>query len=198
MNDDKVECMQVAKRYDHQYWDGERRFGYGGYKFLPGRWTNVAAMLIETYQLSTSSKVLDLGCGKGYLLYELTQILPGIEVRGLDLSRYAIENSKREIKPSLNVYDIREPLPFERESFDLVISLGCLHNLRVFELQHSLKEIERVSKKSYVMVESYRNDEELFRLQCWALTAESFFDVEEWQWLFDQFGFSGDFEFIFF
>ena len=48
------------------------------------------------------------------------------------------------------------------------------------------------------MVESYRSEQEQFNLQCWALTCESFFDVDEWIRLFDRFGYTGDYEFIFF
>jgi hypothetical protein len=80
----------------------------------------------------------------------------------------------------------------------LVISLGALHNLRLFELQRALREIERVGRQKYVMVESYRNEAEQFNLQCWALTAESFFDTAEWIWLYNLFGYTGDYEFIYF
>ena len=92
----------------------------------------------------------------------------------------------------------QEPYPFEDQEFDLVISLGCLHNLRVFELKDALGEIERVGKQGYIMLESYRNELEQFNLQCWALTCESFFDQEEWIWIYDHVGYSGDYEFIFF
>ena len=85
-----------------------------------------------------------------------------------------------------------------QKALRLVISLGCLHNLKIFELAVALKEIERVSKKSYIMLESYRNDRELFNLQCWALTCESFFDLDEWIWIYDHFVYTGDYEFIFF
>ena len=78
-----------------------------------------------------------------------------------------------------------------------MISLGTLHNLRLFELQTALQEIERVGKNKYVMVESYRNEQELFNLQCWALTAEAFFDTAEWIWLYRHFGYTGDYEFIY-
>ena len=109
-----------------------------------------------------------------------------------------MNNAKNEIKDSLFFHRAQDPYPFEENEFDLVISLGCLHNLKIFELQTALSEIERVGKKGYIMLESYRNENELFNLQCWALTAESFLDTEEWIWIYNYFGFTGDYEFIFF
>jgi len=198
MNDNKIECMEIAKKYDYDYWDGDRRFGYGGYKYIPGRWSRVAENLISNYKLNASSSILDLGAGKGYLLYEIKKILPSIKVVGVDNSSYAINNAKKEIKPFLIKYDLRKKLPFKDDEFDLVMSLGTLHNLKINELKIALYEMNRVAKNKYLMVESYRNNKELFNLQCWALTAESFFEPEEWKWIFNDFGYDGDYEFIFF
>ena len=121
MNDSKVEAMVIAKKYDAEYWDGDRRFGYGGYKYMPGRWAGVAQKLI-----------------------------------------------------------------------------GTLHNLHIFELEVAVAEIERVGKHGYIMVESFRNELEMFNLECWALTAKSLMDVDEWKWAYSRFGYTGDFEFIYF
>jgi len=198
MNDNKIECMEIAKKYDYDYWDGDRRFGYGGYKYIPGRWSRVAENLISNYKLNASSSILDLGAGKGYLLYEIKKILPSIKVVGVDNSSYAINNAKKEIQPFLIKYDLRKKLPFKDDEFDLVMSLGTLHNLKINELKIALYEMNRVAKNKYLMVESYRNNKELFNLQCWALTAESFFEPEEWKWIFNDFGYDGDYEFIFF
>jgi hypothetical protein len=79
-----------------------------------------------------------------------------------------------------------------------VISLGTLHNLHIFELEVAVAEIERVGKHGYIMVESFRNELEMFNLECWALTAESLMDVDEWKWAYSRFGYTGDFEFIYF
>ena len=198
MLDDKVHCMEEAKKYDTNYWDGDRRYGYGGYKYLPGRWKPVAEALIENYALTNDSSVLDVGCGKGYLLHELKLLLPNIKIAGFDISDHGLENSKEEIQEYLFKHKAQEPYPYADDEFDLVISLGCIHNLRLFELEKALKEIERVGKHGYIMMESYRNEEEQFNLQCWALTCESFFDYEEWPWLYDHFGYTGDYEFIYF
>ena len=198
MVDDKVTCMLKAKEYEFEYWDGDRRFGYGGYKYIPGRWKPVAEELIKNYQLTNESKVLDVGCGKAYLLYEIKLLLPKITISGFDISKHGLSDAKPEVKDSLFIHKAQDRYPFENDEFDLVISLGCLHNLRIFELEIALQEIQRVGKQGYIMLESYRNEKEQFNLQCWALTCESFFDHEEWPWIYKHFGYDGDYEFIYF
>lgn len=197
MTDEKVKCMKVAKKYGYEYWDGDRRYGYGGYKY-DGRWEVVAKKLIDTYNLPGNAKILDVGCGKGFLLYEIKKLLPMCSIKGFDISEYGIQNSKEEIRKNLSVYKAQEPYPFGDKEFDLIISITTLHNLNISELKLALKEIERVGKNKYIAVESYRNEDELFNLQCWALTCEAFFSDREWIWLFDEFGYTGDYEFIYF
>lgn len=197
MTDDKVECMKIAKRYDKDYWDGDRRHGYGGFKY-DGRWEAVARKLIETYNLPKNAKILDVGCGKGFVLFELKKLLPDAKIVGFDLSQYAIDNSKEEIRKDLFVHKAQDRYPFKDKEFDLVISINTLHNLYVDELKAALKEIERVGKNKFVVVEGYRNEQELFNLQCWVLTGVCFFRPEEWVWLFKEFGYTGDYEFIYF
>lgn len=197
MTDDKAECMKVSRQYGKDYWDGDRRFGYGGYKY-DGRWSAVAKELIRIYNLPADSKILDVGCGKGFLLYEFNKLLPSSKLTGFDISEYAIKNAKEEIRDNLFVHKAQGKYPFKDKEFDLVISITTLHNLYINELKQALKEIERVGKNRYIAVESYRSDEELFNLQCWALTCEAFFKTEEWAWLFNEFGYEGDYEFVFF
>ena len=198
MINEKIECSKVAKKYEQEYWDGDRKYGYGGYKFIPDRWKPVAQDLISTYNLKPGSKVLDVGCGKGFLIYEMLQIEPKLDIVGFDISIYGIENSHETIKPNLFLHKAQDTFPYKDKEFDLVISLGCLHNLKIFEIARSLEEIQRVSKQAYVMVESYRNEKELFNLQCWALTCETFLYPDEWKWFFKKNNYSGDFEFIYF
>jgi SAM-dependent methyltransferase len=197
MVDDKVHCMQKAKEYEFDYWDGDRRYGYGGYRY-DGRWKPVAEHLIEHYGLEPDARILDVGCGKAHLLHELQQLLPRAEVTGFDISQHGLADAPEAIRPYLFRYRAQDPYPWGDRHFDLVISFGCLHNLRVFELESAVREIERVGRHKYVMVESYRNEREHFNLQCWALTAESFFDTSEWIWLYRRFGYTGDYEFIYF
>ena len=198
MVDDKVQCMKIAKQYGEDYWDGDRRYGYGGYKYMPGRWKPVAEALIKTYNLGAGSKVLDVGCGKGFLLHEMLLLEPELQVSGFDISSYGIGCATDLVKPLLFLHEAQAPYPFADQEFDLVISLATLHNLRLPDLKIALAEIERVGKQGYVMLESYRNEQELFNLQCWALTCESFLDDGEWVWLYQQFEYKGDYEFIYF
>lgn len=198
MMDDKVGCMKVAKQYGADYWDGDRRYGYGGYRYMPGRWKPVAEALIQNYNLGPGSKVLDVGCGKGFLLHEMLLLEPRLLVSGFDISAHGISCASDLVKPHLFLYQAQSIYPFADQEFDLVISLCTLHNLRLFDLKAALTEIERVGKHAYVMVESYRNEQEMFNLECWALTAESLFDSAEWIWLYSQCCYTGDYEFIYF
>ena len=197
MVDDKVHCMLKAKEYEFDYWDGDRRYGYGGYKY-DGRWKPVAQTFIDTYGLTNNSKVLDVGCGKAFLIHEIKQLLPGAEILGFDISKHGMADAPEPIRPNLFRYRAQDQYPWGDKYFDLVISNGCLHNLRLFELKTACAEIERVGKQGYIMLESYRNELEQFNLQCWALTCESFFDTAEWIWLYRHFGYTGDYEFIYF
>jgi SAM-dependent methyltransferase len=198
MMDEKVHCMHVAQEYGKDYWDGDRRYGYGGYKYLPGRWEPVARELINRYSLTNRSTVLDVGCGKGFLLFELHQLLPEMKLLGFDISTHGLSEARPEIQNSLFLQSAEEKYPLDDKSVDLVISLGCLHNLTLLGLEKALSEIERVGHQNYIMVESYRTNEELFNLQCWALTAQSFFTPAEWIWIFERMSYTGDYEFIFF
>jgi len=197
MVDRKVECSKIARRYSKDYWDGDRRYGYGGYTY-DGRWEIVARRLIEKYKLPKDVSILDAGCGKGFLLYEFKKLLPKANIKGFDISKYAIDNAKDEVKENLFIHKAEEPYPFKDKEFDLVLSVTTLHNLCINDLKQALQEIERVGKHKYITMESYRNEEELFNLQCWALTCEGFFRPQEWVWLFNEFGYSGDYEFIYF
>ena len=198
MMDDKVHCMLKAKEYEFDYWDGDRRYGYGGYRYMPGRWKPVAEALIELYSLRSDARILDVGCGKAYLLHEIKLLLPEVQITGFDISKHGLADATPEVRDHLLRYRAQDRYPWGNDHFDLVISLGCLHNLRIFELETAIKEIERVGRNKYIMVESYRNEQELFNLQCWALTAEAFFDTAEWIWLYEHFGYTGDYEFIYF
>ena len=198
MQNNKVFCMGIAKKYEKDYWDGDRKYGYGGYKYIPGRLTSIAKKIIKKFRLNNSSKILDVGCGKGFLLYEIKKILPGATVVGLDISKHGIKNCHPSLKNNLKIFDAKKKLPFKNGQFDLALSFGLYHNFSIFELEKSLKEFSRVSKKNYLMVESYKNDTELFNLQCWALTCESFLKPDEWVWLFKKFRYKGYYEFIYF
>jgi len=193
----KAEAAKLAKKFDFDYWDGDRKVGYGGYKY-DGRWRTVADPIVEHYNLKPGDRILDVGCGKAFLLYDFTQAVPGVEVTGIDISEYGIAHAKEEVRPFLKAGSATE-LPFADNSFDLVISINTLHNLYCFDLDRALGEIERVGKgNKYIVVESYRNEAEKANLLYWQLTCESFYTPDEWQWWFDRCGYTGDHSFIYF
>lgn len=198
MNNNKVECMKKSKKYSQDYWDGDRKYGYGGYKYIEGYQTFLAKKIIKEYNLSKDSKILDLGCGKGFLVYELQKLLKSKKVFGCDISKYAIKNSKKEIYNKIFFQDLRKKINLKSKSFDLVLSINVLHNLKLNHLEFALKEIDRIGKSKYICVESYKNEKQQFNLQCWALTAETLIDVSSWKWIFEKTGYSGDYEFIYF
>ena len=194
----KAKAAKLAKKFDYDYWDGDRRICYGGYRYIPGYWEEVAKRMIDYYQLPSNAKILDIGCGKGYLLYEFTKLIQKGEYKGIDISEYALTNAKEEVKDYLKLGHAKS-LPYPDNYFDLVISINSLHCLHSYELEHALREMERVGKKDkYLCVESFRSEEEKANLLYWQVTCEAFNNPEGWQWWFNLTGYSGDYSFIFF
>ena len=193
----KAKAANLAKQWGFDYWDGDRRINYGGYRY-DGRWAKVAKAMADHYGIKPGDKILDVGCGKGFLIYDFTQVVPGVEVTGIDISEYAIENVVEGVKDRVQVGKA-DALPFADKSFDLVISINTLHNLYSYELDKALREIERVGKKNkYICVESYRNEEEKTNLLYWQVTCEAFNTPAEWEWWFKTTGYTGDHSFIYF
>jgi len=194
----KAKAAELAKKFSKDYWDGDRRICYGGYNYLEGRWEKVARAIVDYYPLPPKPKILDIGCGKGFLLYDFLKVVPGAEIYGIDISDYAIANSKPEIRDRLQVGNAID-LPWEDNSFDLVISITTLHNLHAYDLDRALREMERVGKQhKYLCVESYRNEQEKVNLLYWQVTCEAFNTPEEWHWWFKHTEYTGDHSFIYF
>lgn len=196
---DKAEVSKKAIRWGYDYWDGSRKTGYGGYKY-DGRWDKVAKLLIKIYKLKKNMSVLDIGCAKGFLLNDLKKNLPGLKIQGVDISKYALKKSMPSVKKYCN-FSSASTLPYADSSFDLVISINTLHNLYNYELDSALREINRVKKqrgKSYICIESYRNEKEKMNLMYWQLTCRAFLKPKEWLHLFKKNNYKGDYEFIYF
>lgn len=183
----------VARQFGREFFDGDREHGYGGFSYHPRFWQPVIPDLISHFKLTNSSSVLDVGCAKGFMLYDFLQVLPKLTVSGIDISSYAIENSKDEVKPYLK-QGCATQLPFENNSFDAVISINTVHNLEERDLTKALMEIQRVSKgKSFITVDAYRNDSEKEKMEAWNLTAKTIKHVDEWKIFFNDIGFTGDY-----
>ncbi len=194
---DKAECAAVARQWGYDYWDGDRQYGYGGYRY-DGRWRAVAERMAAHYGLMPGMRILDIGCGKAHLLYEFTRAVPGIVVRGIDISAYAIANAKEEVRDFLTAGEAAA-LPYADGEFDFVLSLGTFHNLDIGELFQSLGEFRRVGRgPGYIMVESWRDEREKANLLYWQLTCQSFHGVTGWKWIFERAGYQGDYGFIYF
>ena len=194
---DKAEVAELALKWDFDYWDGSRETGYGGYKY-DGRWRKVADALVEQYNIKPGMRILDVGSGKGFLLHDLTEACPSVEVYGIDVSTYAIEHTLASVKPNCQIGSASK-LPFDDQYFDLVVSINTLHNLYNYELDAAFREIERVGRRSkYICVEGYRNEREKVNLMYWQMTCRAFHTPQEWEFVFTQSGYTGDHEFIYF
>lgn len=187
------EDRAVARKFGKDFFDGDRKHGYGGFNYFPRFWQPVIPTFQDHFGLSANSSLLDVGCAKGFMLHDLAELIPGITVKGVDVSEYAIANSIEDMKEHVQVADARK-LPFDDNSFDVVISINTIHNLEKEECGQALREIERVSKgKGFVTVDAYRNDEEKELMYAWNLTARTIMHVDEWIRFFDEAGYTGDY-----
>lgn len=187
------EDRRIARMFGKDFFDGDRKYGYGGYNYNPRFWQPVVSTLKEYYKLTSDSAILDVGCGKGFMLYDFMQLIPDIRVAGVDISEYAIANAKEEVKSFLQVANAKE-LPFEDKSFDLVISVTTVHNLDREGCRKALKEIERVGRQhKFITVDAYRDEEEKKRMDAWNLTALTYMHVDEWKVFFKEAGYTGDY-----
>lgn len=186
------EDRAIGRQFGQAYFDGDRRFGYGGYNYHARFWQPVVPDFQAHYQLTADSTLLDVGCAKGFMLHDFRELIPGIKVRGIDVSSYALEHSLDDVKPLLALGNAKQ-LPFADKSFDVVISINTIHNLPLEECKQALREIQRVGKRAFITVDAYRNDEERARMNAWNLTALTFMHVDEWKKLFNETGYTGDY-----
>lgn len=189
----KTEYRAVASQFGREYFDGSRKTGYGGYVYDPRFWSRVVPDFIAHFDISQSSSVLDVGCGKGFMLFDFQAALPGLSIAGLDVSHYAIENALPEVSQSLQIGNALE-LPYPDNSFDFVFSINTIHNLNEWECVKALSEIERVARRgSFVVVDAFQNQSERDKIFSWNLTAKTILSTERWKELFKQAGFHGDY-----
>ena len=190
-NEKTEEDRIIARRFDKKFFDGDRKNGYGGYYYNSKFWTEVVKDLNNFYKLKNGSKILDIGCGKGFMLFDFMKLNPNFVLEGIDISDYAITNAVPEIKKFLKVGDAKS-LPYEDNSFDLVISINTTHNLEINQCKKALSEMERVSRKDkYLIVDAYSNEIEKDRIFAWNLTAKTILSTNEWINLFEEAGYTG-------
>ncbi|MCB1110502.1 MAG: class I SAM-dependent methyltransferase [Chlamydiia bacterium] len=187
------EDRAIARQFGKDFFDGDRRHGYGGFKYMERFWTPVVPTFQNYYNLTASSSILDVGAAKGFMLYDFKRLIPNIQVAGCDVSDYAIQHAKEEVKPFLKVANATH-LPYDDNSFDLVISINTVHNLEKEDLARALQEIERVSRgRSFITVDAYHNDKEKELMYHWNLTAKTIMHVNEWISFFKEVGYTGDY-----
>ena len=187
------EDRRIARQFGKEFFDGSRDHGYGGFSYFSRFWEPVIPTFQEHWGLTAEDSVLDVGCAKGFMLYDLQRLIPGIKVCGLDISEYAIENAKEEVKQFCQVGNATN-LPFDDNSFDVAISVTTLHNLEGDDLVKGLQEIERVAKRgSFITVDAYEDDEQKERMYAWNLTAKTVMHVDEWKKFFKEVGYTGDY-----
>ena len=186
------EVIAIAKKFDKEFFDGDRKCGYGGYKY-DGRWKTVVKRMKDHYSLPDNAAILDIGCAKGFLLHDFKELMPNCKVAGIDVSSYAIENAMPSVKQFLKIASVEE-LPYPDKSFDLVISINSIHNLPLERLKKALSEVERVCREhSYITIDAWRNEQEREDLFKWVLTAETMMHVDDWKKLFEEVGYTGDY-----
>jgi SAM-dependent methyltransferase len=187
------EDRAIARKFGKEFFDGERRHGYGAYNYMPRFWQPCVPTFQEHFGLTSESSILDVGSGKGFMMKDFATLIPGITVKGVDISEYAIANTLEDMKPHVQVANATH-LPFKDKSFDLVISINTIHNLERAECGKALQEIERVARgKSFITVDAYRNEEEKELMYAWNLTAKTIMPVDEWIKFFDEVGYTGDY-----
>lgn len=189
----KEEDRAIARKFDREYYDGDRLTGYGGYNYHPRFWTDTVRRFRDHYQLAENAAVLDVGCAKGFMMHDFKLLMPKLTIQGVDISRYAYDHAMEDVKPFIQVADAKR-LPFPDKSFDLVICINTVHNLPLEECKQALREIQRVTRKdAFVTMDAWRNETEHERLMKWNLTALTYMHVDDWKKLFEEVGYRGDY-----
>ena len=187
------EHRRIARQFGKEFFDGDRLFGYGGYSYHPRFWQETVRRFREYYALPDDVAILDVGCGKGFMLHDFLELMPRATLAGIDISTYAHDQAMPSVKPVLQV-GCATQLPYPDSSFDLVISINTIHNLPLEGCKQALTEIKRVSRgHSFVTIDAWRTEAERQRLMKWVLTARTYMHVEDWKRLFAEVGYSGDY-----
>ena len=183
----------VARQFGKEFFDGDRLYGYGGFRYDPKYWTETVKRFRDHYRLADNASILDIGCGKGFMLHDFNLLMPQAHLEGIDISEYAIENAHPPVKKFVKVANAKS-LPYPDNSFDLVIAINTLHNLPLDECKQAFREIERVSRAhAFVVNDAWRTEHEHEQMLAWNLTALTYMHVDDWKKLFREVGYTGDY-----
>lgn len=187
------DVRKTARKFDFDYFDGDRKFGYGGFVYREKFWSQVVVDFYNHYKLKPGSSVLDVGCAKGFMLYDFIRTYPSLRIEGIDVSGYAISNAKEEVKEFLRLGNATN-LPYPDGSFDLVISINTIHNLNERDCKKALSEIQRVARVgAFITVDAFATEEEEKRMFDWNLTALTIKSVIGWKKVFEEVGYTHDY-----
>ena len=179
--------------FGEAYFDGSRSEGYGGYTYNPVYWRGVAQDLMKAYRIYGKCSVLEIGCAKGYLLYEIKKLNPEADLVGVDISEYAVANAHPDVSEFISAGDACK-LPFPDRSFDVVIAINTLSELAPEDCEVAIKQIERVSKRNaFITLNAWTNRREKESLMRWNISAKSNFSTNQWKNLLTSLGYSGDY-----
>lgn len=185
------EQIETAKKFGWEYFD-KKGISYSGYAY-DGRWLAVAKRFIEHYGLQPGNEVLDVGCAKGYLLYDFLQAMPSLGIAGIDISEYAVNCCPPEVQPFVRVGNAKDLGMFKDNQFDLVVSITTVHNLPEPECRQAIREIQRVGRNAWIKVDSYRNEKEKREMLDWNIAAETILSTDGWKEVFREEGYTGDY-----
>lgn len=175
------ENCRKAREFGFDYFDGDRDCGYGGFNYNPKFWDVVVQDFAQHYKLAETARILDIGCAKGFMLFDFKRHFPKIDLWGIDISEYAISNAIPDIRKNLSVGTATN-LPYEDNFFDLVISINTIHNLDKSDCAKALQEIDRVTRQhAFITVDAFRSEEEKERMYMWNLTALTIMSADEWR-----------------
>ena len=184
----------IASYRDREFYDGNRNNGYGGFK-NDGRWAPIAQNMLQMYSLNDQSSILQIGCDKGFLLHEFLQICPDINIRGTEISDYAIDFALPSVKPFIKKAPFME-LPFADGEFDFIIAIGAVYSLNLPDAIKCLKEIQRVGKgKSFITLGAYDTEEDFRCFRYWTLLGCTVLSKTDWVEVLNHVGYTGDYKF---
>ena len=185
--------IAIARRFGQEFFDGDRAPRLWGFSHNARFWQPVVPTFQGHFSLKAGDSVLDVGCAKGFMMHDMAELIPGLVVKGIDISEYAIAHAMPDMRPYVRVANATK-LPFPDKSFDVVISVNTVHNLIREECAQALREIERVARRgAFVTVDAYRDEAEQRRMEAWNLTARTMMHVDEWKAFFSSVVYTGDY-----